>query len=161
PDLHLAVGGRGPDLPRIQKQVADLGVGDAVTFLGFVADADLPAAYASADAFASASQFETQGMTAVEAMACGVPVAAVRARGLADYVAKGKAGHLFEPGDVAGAAEAILKSVSAGPDLRLSARLHAETLALDRSVDQLESVYQRAIARGPRRAQARAATASA
>ena len=161
PTLHLAVGGKGPDRARIQAQVDALGLRPHVTFLGFVADADLPAVYAAADAFCTASQFETQGMTAVEAMACGVPVAAVRARGLADYVADGRSGRLFEPGDAPGAARAILDCVGAGPAMRKSARAHAETLALEKSVDQLESVYRRAIAAGSRRLQARAVTASA
>jgi glycosyltransferase involved in cell wall biosynthesis len=143
PRLHLALGGKGPDLKRVQAKVKQLGMQEHVTFLGFVPDEELAALYASADAFASASQFETQGMTAVEAMACGIPVAAVRARGLADYVADGRTGHLFEPGDVQGASEAILRCIQADPAMRKAARRHAETLDLQRSVDQLEAVYER------------------
>jgi len=150
PRLHLAIGGKGPDLERVQAAVKAQGLAPNVTFLGFVADADLPATYAAADAFASASQFETQGMTAVEAMACGTPVAAVRARGLADYVADGRTGFLFEPGDVAGAAQALLQAVRAGPDLRQAARSHAESLDLEHSVDQLEAIYRRVMEVRPR-----------
>jgi len=161
PTLHLAIGGKGPDLARVEAKVAELGVGPHVTFLGFVADSDLPIVYANADGFCSASQFETQGMTAVEAMACGVPVAAVRARGLADYVLDGRTGYLFEADDVAGAASALLRCVDAGPSMRKAARAHAETISLEKSVDQLEAVYRRAVASGPRRASAQAAAASA
>lgn len=149
PDLHLAVAGKGPDLPRIRETVARLGVRAHVTFLGFLPDADLPAAYASADAFASASQFETQGMTAVEAMACGTPVAAVRARGLGDYVVDGTTGALFAPDDVADGARAMLAAAGAGPEMRSAARAHAETLDVTKSVDQLEAVYRRAVDNGP------------
>lgn len=141
PALHLAIGGKGPDLQRIEAAIDRHGVRPYVTFLGFVADADLPAVYAAADAFASASQFETQGMTAVEAMASGTPVAAVRARGLADYVLDGRTGHLFDPGDLAAAANALLRCVEAGPAMRKAARSHAETLDLERSIDQLEALY--------------------
>ncbi|MES2155051.1 MAG: glycosyltransferase [bacterium] len=150
PRLHIAVGGRGPELERVQKRAAELGIQPAMTYMGFIPDAELPAAYASSDAFASASQFETQGMTAVESMACGTPVAAVRARGLADYVGEGVTGHLFEPGDVEGAAEAILKTVRAGAAMRTAARAHAETFSLDSSVDQLEMCYKRVTAAGRR-----------
>lgn len=142
PDLVLAIGGTGPDLERIRQRGAKLGILDSVRFLGFVPDPELPALYASAEAFVSASQFETQGMTAVEAMASGTPVAAVHARGLADYVTDGVVGHHFQPGDVAGAAQAILDTVDAGPEMRQAARRHAESLSLRRSCDQLESIYR-------------------
>jgi 1,2-diacylglycerol 3-alpha-glucosyltransferase len=142
PGLRLAIGGSGPDLERVKRTVAQEGVADAVQFLGFVPDADLPATYASCDAFASASRFETQGMTAVEAMACGLPVAAVRERGLADYVRHRETGHLFEPNDLEGAATAIARCIRAGPALRQEARRHAEDLSLERSTDQLEEVYR-------------------
>jgi len=148
PRLHMAFGGQGPELERIQKRAAELGIQPALTYLGFIPDAELPSAYASADAFASASQFETQGMTAVEAMACGTPVTAVRARGLADYVTDGVTGHLFEPGDVEGAAKALIRTVQGGASLREAARQHAEGLSLDQSVDQLESCYRRVAAHG-------------
>src|ERR1041385_3412838 len=142
PNLRLAVGGTGPDLERITDAVVERGLAEAVQFLGFVPDADLPAAYASADAFATASRFETQGMTAVEAMACGLPVAAVRERGLADYVRHRETGHLFEPGDLDGAAQAIVRAVQANATIRTEARHHAESLSLERSTDQLEQVYR-------------------
>lgn len=142
PRLTLAIGGKGPDLARIQKRVRRHGLEHAVNFLGFIPDADLPAAYASADAFASASAFETQGMTAVEAMACGTPVAAVHARGLADYVLGGKTGHLWAPDDVQEAAWAMVSAVQAPQAMRRAARRHAESFSLERSTDQLEHLYR-------------------
>ena len=141
PAVTLALAGKGPELERVQRHAGRLGLGDSVRYLGFVPDAELPAAYASADAFASASQFETQGMTAVEAMACGTPVAAVRARGLADYVLDGKTGYLWKPDDVESAADAILRTLHAGEGIRSEARRHAETLGVARFASQLEDLY--------------------
>lgn len=151
PNLYLALGGRGPDLPRIRKRIRELGMEESVKLLGFVPDDALAAMYASADAFASASQFETQGMTAVEAMACGTPVAAVKARGLADYVLHQKTGYLFRPGDVDDAAQALLDAVDAPQRMRNEARRHAETLDAQRSADQLEQVYLEMAGIQPRR----------
>ncbi|HVL48790.1 MAG TPA: glycosyltransferase [Candidatus Thermoplasmatota archaeon] len=141
PDLTLAIGGRGPERETIERRARRLGVTDAVRFLGYIADEDLAAAYASADAFASASAFETQGMTAIEAMACGTPVAAARARGLADYVRDGETGHLFTPGDLAEAARAMTRAVAAGDRMRNAARQHAMTLSVARATDLLEKRY--------------------
>lgn len=142
PGMHLAIGGAGPDRERIEDAIVEHGLQDAVTMLGFVPDEQLAAVYASADAFASASRFETQGMTAVEANACGLPVAAVRERGLADYVRHRETGFLFEPGDLDGAAHAMVRALEAGPAMRAEARRHAEDLSLERSTDQLEEVYR-------------------
>jgi 1,2-diacylglycerol 3-alpha-glucosyltransferase len=150
PDLLLCIGGKGPDFPRIRRRAARLGLDPHVRYLGFVPDEELGALYASADAFVSASQFETQGMTAVEAMASGLPVAAARSRGLADYVVDGRTGVQFTPGDVAAAAEAILACVSDGGRMRRAAREHAETLSLEACTDRLERIYQEAVAAGPR-----------
>jgi 1,2-diacylglycerol 3-alpha-glucosyltransferase len=144
PGLQLAVGGKGPELEAIQKRVRRHGLERAVTFLGFVPDKDLASVYASADAFASASQFETQGMTAVEAMACGTPVAAVHARGLADYVLGGRTGTLWAPNDVGEAAWALVEAANAPQAIRAAARRHAESFSLERSTDQLEHLYRQA-----------------
>lgn len=161
PRLRLAIGGTGPDQERVEDAIVVHKVQDAVSLLGFVPDADLPAAYASADAFATASRFETQGMTAVEAQACGLPVAAVRERGLADYVRHRETGFLFEPGDLRGAAQAIVRAVQAGPAMRAEARRHAEDLSLERSTDQLEEVYRELVeSHRERRAAAEAAAAA-
>ena len=146
PGIHLAIGGAGPDRERVEDAIVQNGVQDAVTLLGFVPDEELPAVYASADAFATASRFETQGMTAVEAQACGLPVAAVRERGLADYVRHRETGFLFEPLDLEGAAQAMVRALEAGPAIRKEARRHAEDLDLERSTDQLEEVYRELVA---------------
>lgn len=146
PSLHLAIGGSGPDQERIEDAIVQHGVQGSVTLLGFVPDDELPSVYASADAFATASRFETQGMTAVEAQACGLPVAAVRERGLADYVRHRETGFLFEPMDREGAAQAMVRAIEAGPAMRAEARRHAEDLSLERSTDQLEEVYRELIA---------------
>jgi 1,2-diacylglycerol 3-alpha-glucosyltransferase len=150
PGMHLAIAGSGPDQERIEDAIVENGVQGLVTLLGFVPDEELASVYASADAFATASRFETQGMTAVEANACGLPVAAVRERGLADYVRHRETGFLFEPLDLEGAAHAMVRAIEAGPAIRREARRHAEDLNLERSTDQLEEVYRELIALRPK-----------
>ena len=57
-----------------QREIARLGIGDRVHFLGHVADADLPALYSGALAFVFPSEYEGFGIPPLEAMACGTPV---------------------------------------------------------------------------------------
>jgi mannosylfructose-phosphate synthase len=77
--LYLALGGekisaREEQLLSQYKELAmTLGIGDRVTFAGFVPDAELPDLYRAADAFVLSSRYEPFGMTAIEAMACGTP----------------------------------------------------------------------------------------
>ena len=76
PYTLLAIG-NGPTPPR----------GDRVRIVPFVADIDeLATALASADAFVHAGDQETFGLSVLEAMACGTPIVARRAEGLAELV---------------------------------------------------------------------------
>jgi alpha-1,3-rhamnosyl/mannosyltransferase len=74
-DAHLVLGGfhdaRFPD-PR--AEVAALGIGERVHFVGAVDDDDLPALYSAAQAFVFPSVYEGFGLPPLEAMACGTPV---------------------------------------------------------------------------------------
>ncbi len=60
--------------PEAKQRVAALELGDSVTFLGPVAEADLPALYAGAELFVFPSLYEGFGFPVLEAMACGTPV---------------------------------------------------------------------------------------
>ncbi len=72
---HLAIaGGKGWLYDDIFATAAASPVADRIHFLGFVADADLPALYSLADVFAYPSHYEGFGIPVIEAMACGVPV---------------------------------------------------------------------------------------
>ncbi|MCE9636269.1 MAG: glycosyltransferase family 4 protein [Planctomycetes bacterium] len=76
-----------------------------VRFLGFATDADLPALYSGAAAFAFPGKAEGFGMPPLEAMACGCPVVAARAG--ANPATVGDAGLLFDPDDAGDLAAAL------------------------------------------------------
>jgi glycosyltransferase involved in cell wall biosynthesis len=109
-----------PDLVRLR---ARLGLASTVTFTGFVPDEHLAVLYNAATVLALPSFDEGFGLPAVEAMACGLPVAASRSGSLSEIV--GPAGVFFDPRDHAGMA-AALRSVL--DDRALRARLAAEGL---------------------------------
>jgi glycosyltransferase involved in cell wall biosynthesis len=77
------------------RQLDELGLNDAVTLTGYVADEDLPPLYAGADCFVFPSIYEGFGFPPLEAMACGVPVVVSRTSSLPEVV--GEAGILVEP----------------------------------------------------------------
>ncbi|MGL4239843.1 MAG: glycosyltransferase family 4 protein, partial [Beijerinckiaceae bacterium] len=100
---------------------------DAV-FLGAKTHAELPAIYASADVFVFPSLTDTFGLVLVEAMACGLPVAAFPAPGPLDVIGSSGAGVIST--DLRAAALAALEI-----DRRV-ARRHAENFSWSGATDQ-------------------------
>jgi glycosyltransferase involved in cell wall biosynthesis len=123
------VGDDGGTAVALARRAQALGVGDAVTFEGALAREELPAVYRSATVCVVPSRFEGFGYTAVEAMACGRPVVAARAGGLAEVVRDGEDGLLVAPGDpaaLAGAVAGLLADPAARRRLGAAARARVE-----------------------------------
>ena len=115
PELVLLVVGSGESAgvqdqsARLRGLTAELQLGDAVRFLGRVDDRRLLNAYAAADVFALPSSSEAQGIAALEAMACGLPVVATAVGGLPGTIRDGESGLLVPPGGAHLLAERLLK----------------------------------------------------
>ena len=101
PALHLLLVGEGPELQSLKDQAARLGVTRAVTFAGYVSQAEMAPYYRTADLFALGSDFDNSPNVVLEAMACGLPVVATNVGGVAEYVAPGRGGDLVPRGDAA------------------------------------------------------------
>ncbi len=117
PAVRYAVAGVGSRGPEYERLAAELGLEDAVKFLGFVADAELPAVYNAADLYVGASRrydllAEGFGIALVEASACGLAVVAGDSGGVADAVRDGETGILVDPNDPAAVAVGITRLLS-------------------------------------------------
>jgi D-inositol-3-phosphate glycosyltransferase len=122
-DARLLIVGGDADEPAngheawLRQRIGVLGVGDAVRFVGPQPQGVLPLYYAAADVTVLPSYYESFGMVALEAMACGSPVIASRVGGLVTTVRDGVTGFLVPDSDVAALADRI-ESLLADPDLR-------------------------------------------
>lgn len=72
--LHLIIVGDGPDRECLEAMVHNLGLRNTVHFTGMVSPENVAQYYRLGDVFVSASNSETQGLTYIEAMACGLPL---------------------------------------------------------------------------------------
>jgi glycosyltransferase involved in cell wall biosynthesis len=93
----------------VYKAVQTRGVGDAVRFLDYVPNAELPLLYHAADAVATPSIYEGFGIPVVEAMASGTPVVCSTGGSLPEVA--GDAALLVAPEDVDGLASALARIV--------------------------------------------------
>lgn len=100
-----------------------------VMFLGKLDDAGLRQAYSAANVMVVPSRLDNFPSTAVEAQACGIPVVAFRAGGLADIIQDTQTGFLNKPFDVvqlANSIRSILENQRLERDLGRAARARAE-----------------------------------
>ncbi len=101
----------------LRRRIERLGLRDSVCFVGPQPQDVLPMYYAAAAVTVLPSYYESFGMVALEAMACGSPVIASRVGGLVTTVRDSVTGFLVPDGDVEALAERIAALV-ADPDLR-------------------------------------------
>jgi N-acetyl-alpha-D-glucosaminyl L-malate synthase BshA len=139
--------GDGPERVQAEEEAAQLGVQQSVYFLGKI-DAVAPL-LANADLFLLPSESESFGLSALEALACGVPVVASRAGGLPEVVRDGVTGSLREVGDVEGMAEAatrILRDRALWAEMSAAAAIDArERFSTSDIVSQYEAFYERTL----------------
>jgi glycosyltransferase involved in cell wall biosynthesis len=138
-DATVVFGGDGP--ARDSLEAAATEVDADIRFLGFLPREELASFYAALDVFAFPSPVETQGLVALEANACGTPVAAVDAGALSDTVQNGDTGYRAPPGDPEAFREVIERTLAERETLSENCLATRERIGVDHAVDKLAEVY--------------------
>ena len=148
-DVTLDICGQGDDRGRLEGITQTLGLGDAVRFLGFVAEDEKRRLLRQAWAVVFPSPKEGWGISNVEAAACGTPALASDSPGLRESVRHGVTGYLVTHGDSRGLADRML-ALAADPALvaRLAAaaRSFAQGLSWDSAAKATVAHLQQIIA---------------
>jgi len=154
---HLVIIGGDPDttnnglnseMARVQKLSQDMGLQDLVIFLGKRDQDSLPYYYSAAEIVVVPSHYESFGMVALEAMACGTPVIASQVGGLAYLVQDGKTGFFVQDGDPDDLAKR-LKQLICQDELRYDfgkqANIYAQKYSWDKITKKMIKKYKKNI----------------
>jgi D-inositol-3-phosphate glycosyltransferase len=133
------------EMRRLDRLRESLGVGDVITFLGSRDQTVLPYYYSAAEMIAVPSHYESFGMVALEAMACGTPVIASDVGGLSFIVRNGETGFLIPDQDVdawADTMQRLLHDPGLRAELGRRGSQVAQQYAWPRITDRIVELYR-------------------
>jgi N-acetyl-alpha-D-glucosaminyl L-malate synthase BshA len=143
----LLLVGDGPEVTTVLKLAKDLGIDDAVLFLG--KQDNLAELYSISDLIFLLSEKESFGLVLLEAMACGVPCIGTNIGGIPEVIVDGETGYICELGDVKMVAEKAIGLLS-DPSLhkrfseaaleRANTDFHSDTI-----MSEYEAIYIQAL----------------
>mgnify|MGYP006422146819 CR=1 FL=1 len=145
-NAKLLLAGDGPERSTAEKLCRELGLCEEMRFLGKISAVE--ELLSVGDLFFLPSETESFGLSALEAMACGVPVIASNAGGLPEVVEHGQSGFIAEVGDVpsmAAFALSILEDTQTLEKFRIDAVLRARQFELSRIRPLYEHTYEEAM----------------
>ena len=152
--VHLAIIGGEPDaspqqmsaeMARLQKLCDELALDQTVIFLGKRGQDTLPYYYSAAEVLVMPSHYESFGMVALEAMACGTPVIASEVGGLGFLVQNGETGYTIpdgDPGVLYDKLSILLDDVNLREAMGKRATKYAQSYTWDKIAAQIVRVYQ-------------------
>ncbi len=133
------------EMARLKKMCDDLGLGGMVVFLGKRAQQTLPYYYSAADVLVMPSHYESFGMVALEAMACGTPVIASQVGGLAFLIQDGETGYHVpdqDPSELGEKLTLLLENPAQHEAMGYRAAEYAKNYAWANIAPKILNVYQ-------------------
>jgi glycosyltransferase involved in cell wall biosynthesis len=150
-DCHLILAGTGEAeyLRELQQLVAQLGIGDRVSFVGFVSGYDKNLLLQGADVFVLPSYSENFGIAVAEALVAGLPVVVTPGVQIAPEIAAARAGLVLEANvtELSAALLQLLQHPSLRQDLGENGKLLARTRYTWMAIAKdLKAVYETILA---------------
>jgi glycosyltransferase involved in cell wall biosynthesis len=106
-ELHIV--GEGEQRKTLEQMAQELGIAEQTRFIGRVEHNQLPDVYRSAHVFVLPSKNEGMSNSALEALACGLPLIVSGTGGMQELVSNGSNGFFVDPNDTEAFADALLK----------------------------------------------------
>jgi len=144
PKTRLVITGDGPARKTLEQLAQKLEISKKTLFLGFIPEHELPNYYSTANCFATASTFETQGLALLEAMACGTPAIGANALAIPETIHENKNGYLFTPGNAHECAQKLEKLLNTSEKKARRMARNARATALRYSVPRVTALLLKA-----------------
>ncbi|HVS28202.1 MAG TPA: glycosyltransferase, partial [Solirubrobacteraceae bacterium] len=143
PALKVLVAGDGPERVRLERMIAELGIGDTVVLLGI--RADVPHLLDACDVAAMTSDTEGSPLAIMEYLEAGVPIVATRVGGVPELVEHGAEGLLVparDPVALAGAIAELLRDPAKARAMGARGRMRRRReFDIDTTVRRVEQLY--------------------
>ncbi len=142
---HLVIVGDGPAADALRADIAQRGLSDRLIWKGMQHGGGLAEIINACAVSLITSQSETQSMTTLQSMACGVPVVAVRAGGLPEYVRHEETGLLAEarnPTAIAAALHRVLSDPALANSLGRAGQAHVAQYAPETIAETFVTLYR-------------------
>jgi L-malate glycosyltransferase len=137
----LLLVGDGPDRSSCENLSRELKLGDRVMFLG--KQAELVELLSASDLFLMPSQSESFGLSALEAMSCGVPVISSSVGGLPELNVHGETGYIAEIGDVERMAKYAIELLTNDVRHEMFAKAGRRRAVENFDIEQIVVLYER------------------
>lgn len=146
-DVDLIIDGDGPAREYIEQVIHEEGLESRTHLIGFVTREELPMYYSMLEVVVTASRFETQGLSLMEAMACRVPLVAPDVRAFKEILTDNENGYLYDgTGDISVMAKRVIEALDSVDDrMRDAAMERARFFSEESSARKLEVLYGRVI----------------
>ena len=142
-DFKYVVCGVGPNKDLLLEEATKLGVKNKVLLVGY--RSDVPDILNAADIFVFPSYHEGMPVSALEAMACGLPIICSEIRGNVDIIREGDNGYLFQPSDVETLArklEYLLDDAEKRKVMGLKNKENVKDFSLESVTEELTRIYK-------------------
>ncbi len=154
----LLLVGNGPAAESLKKLAESLGQRENIFFIGTLRDKGLVAAVNAADFSVTASTIETQGLSILEGMACGLPSVAADYLAIPEAVKDGYNGFLFRPFDEKDCAEKILTMAELEEGEMKQFKENAKKTAAQHSMQSIAAQWEKIFAEATEKTKKQAET---
>jgi glycosyltransferase involved in cell wall biosynthesis len=143
-NIKLLIVGDGAERNKLEGKVKDLNLEKEIFFTGLVSRDEIVNLYQASDVFVFASLTETQGLVAVEAMASGLPVIAIKASGIEDIVKSGEDG-ILTGNSIGEFSESVLKIArdeNLRKELSVKAKINSGEFSIELWIEKMVKLYR-------------------
>lgn len=144
-DLHFVIVGDGELRSETEQLIAELGIGDFISFTGWIKD--IASVLHAIDIMALTSNNEGTPVSLIEAMAAGIPIVATAVGGVPDVLGHGQFGVLVPSGNIEKFAEALAQVADGQhPDTRLTQTFALQHYGVSRLVQEMDQLHRQLLA---------------